>query len=115
MDRNTVRGTITQFEINDDNVSPAHCYAMPIIPGARHAIEVFSEVLHHRQGVGLFDAALSVKVAEPSSGGLQLRSYYGTLGTDGFNRDGYEGIDPAMVDVIGPVPPSPSATAPTPL
>ncbi len=115
MDRNTLRGTITQFEINDDNVSPAHCYAMPIIPGARHAIEVFSEVLHHRQGVAVFDAALSVKVAEPSSGGLQLRSYYGTLGTDGFNRDGYEGIDPAMVDVIGPVPPSPSATAPTAL
>ncbi len=98
-----VAGTITQAEIDDVDISPSHYYAVPIIPGMPYTIESFSEVLDHRTGFTPFDSALSVIVADSDSpSGLSLHPYYGTLGFDGFNRDSFEGFDPAMVDVIAP-------------
>ena len=99
-----VTGTITQAEIDDDDISPSHYYAVPIIPGAPYTIEVFSDVLGHRSGFTSFDTALTVIIRDPATGGPALHPYYGTPGNP--NRDGWEGIDPAMVDLIAPSGPS---------
>jgi hypothetical protein len=94
-----VAGTITQAEITE--ATGAHYYAVPIIPGAPYTIEVFSDVLGYRTAFTPFDAALSVLVRDPGAPSIPaLHPYYGDLGDDGINRDGWEGIDPSMVDLI---------------
>lgn len=103
-----VTGTITQAEVDDHEISPSHYYAVPIIPGMPYTIEVFSDVLGHRSSFTSFDTALSVIIRDPATGEPALHPYYDMLGSGAANpnRDGWEGIDPAMVDLIAPEPPS---------
>lgn len=89
-----ITGTITQAEV-DDPLFPSHYFHIPTIPGARYTIEVFSDVLDHRQNFTPFNAALSV--VDPVE--VAVADYYGTAAV---NHHGIEGSDPAIIDLIAP-------------
>lgn len=88
-----VTGTITSAE--EDH--PVHYYLLPAAPGARYTIEAFSAVLDHRTGFTPME--VGVAVIDPFHPSFLTMDYYGT---SGFNRDGIEGTDPAMVDFMAP-------------
>ena len=78
---------------------PTHYFLLPAVAGQRYTIEAYSDVLDHRESfspVDVFVAALN-----PVVGGYPTLPYYGT---GGFNYDGYESTDAAIIDIIVPPP-----------